>query len=101
MKDIGAAPRRLAPTLDRLVSVHQLRLLTAVIERGGFSRAASALGLSQPAISHQLKALSGTIGTPVLEIIGRRVQLTQAGALPHEPAKGILAEVRSAEHTSE
>ncbi|MEA2536126.1 MAG: hypothetical protein QOF11_360, partial [Chloroflexota bacterium] len=70
----GSDPR-LAPSFDQLVSVHQLRLLTAVIEHGGFSRAADALGLSQPAISHQLKALSAAIGVPVVEVIGRRVQL--------------------------
>src|SRR3990172_5744918 len=82
---------RLAPTLDRIVSVHQLRLLTAVVDRGGFSRAAAALSLSQPAVSHQLKALSGAIGTPALEVIGRRVRLTQAGELLYEHAKRILA----------
>ena len=87
---------RLAPTLDRIVSVHQLRLLTAVVDRGGFSRAAAALSLSQPAVSHQLKALSGAIGTPALEVIGRRVRLTQAGELLYEHAKRILAEFEAA-----
>ncbi len=96
MNDLGAAGLLLAPTLDQVVSVHQLRLLTAVVEKGGFTRAAEALGLSQPAISHQLKALSGSIGTPVLEVIGRRVQLTQAGELLYEHAKRILAEFEAA-----
>ena len=87
---------RLSPDLDQLVTVHQLRLLTAVIERGGFSRAAESLGLSQPAISHQLKALSTAVGIPVVEVIGRRVQLTQAGQLLYEHAKRILAEFEAA-----
>jgi DNA-binding transcriptional LysR family regulator len=87
---------RLAANFDQLVTVHQLRLFTAVIERGGFSRAANALGLSQPAISHQLKALSTAVGIPVLEVIGRRVQLTQAGQLLYEHAKRILAEFEAA-----
>jgi DNA-binding transcriptional LysR family regulator len=87
---------RLAPNFDLLVSVHQLRLFTAVIERGGFSRAADALGLSQPAISHQLKALSTAVGIPVLEVIGRRVQLTQAGQLLYDHAQRILAEFEAA-----
>ena len=86
----------LAPKLDQLVSVHQLRLLTAVVEHGGFSRAGAALGLSQPAISHQLKALATTVRVPVLEVIGRRVQLTQAGELLYEHAKRILAEFEAA-----
>ena len=87
---------RLAPNFDQLVSVHQLRLFTAVIERGGFSRAADTLGLSQPAISHQLKALSTAVGIPVLEVIGRRVQLTQAGQLLYDHAQRILAEFEAA-----
>jgi DNA-binding transcriptional LysR family regulator len=91
----GVSPR-LAPNFDQLVTVHQLRLLTEVIERGGFSRAADSLGLSQPAISHQLKALSMAVGTPVLEVIGRRVQLTQAGQLLYEHAKRILVEFEAA-----
>jgi len=86
----------LARQFDQLVTVHQLRLLTAVVEHGGFSRAGDALGLSQPAISHQLKALSTAIGTPVLEIVGRRVRLTQAGQLLHEHAGRILAEFEAA-----
>ena len=96
MPDAGTAALPLAPTLEQIVSVHQLRLLTAVIERGGFSRAAEALGLSQPGISHQLKALSLSIGTPVLEVIGRRVQPTQAGELLYQGAKRILAEFEAA-----
>jgi len=91
-----AADGRLTAQLDQVVSVHQLRLLTAVIERGGFTRAAEALGLSQPAISHQLKALTEAIGTPVVEVIGRRVRLTQAGDLLYEHAKRILAEFEAA-----
>jgi len=90
------ADGRLTAQLDQVVSVHQLRLLTAVMERGGFTRAAEALGLSQPAISHQLKALTEAIGTPVVEVIGRRVRLTQAGDLLYEHAKRILAEFEAA-----
>ena len=87
---------RLAPNFDQLVSVHQLRLLTAVVEQGGFTRAADSLGLSQPAISHQLKALATAVGIPVLEVIGRRVQLTQAGELLYQHAKRILIEFEAA-----
>jgi DNA-binding transcriptional LysR family regulator len=87
---------RLAPNMDQLVTVHQLRLLAAVVEHDGFTRAGDALGLSQPAISHQLKALATAVGMPLLEVIGRRVQLTQAGQLVYEHAKRILSEFESA-----
>ena len=82
--------------LDQRVTVHQLRLLAAVIDSGGFTRAAAALDLSQPAVSHQLRALAGAIGTPVVEVIGRRVRLTQAGELLYDHAKRILAEFEAA-----
>jgi DNA-binding transcriptional LysR family regulator len=91
-----AQGRLLGPGLARLVTVHQLLLLAAVVERGGFSRAGDALGLSQPAISHQLKALANALGTPVLENVGRRVQLTQAGELLYDYAKRILGEFEAA-----
>ncbi len=86
----------LGPRFAELVSVHQLRLLIAVVEHGGFSRAAEALSLSQPAISHQLKALSTAVGLPVVEIIGRRVQLTQVGHLLYAHAQQILADFEAA-----
>jgi DNA-binding transcriptional LysR family regulator len=88
--------RELAQDLEQLVSVHQIRLLTAVIEHGGFTRAADALGLSQPAVSHQLKALSAAVGVPVIEVVGRDVRLTAAGELLHGHAKRILAEFAAA-----
>jgi len=88
--------QRLSPAFDQLVTVHQLRLFQAVAEHGGFSRAADALGLSQPAISHQLKELATTIGVPLIEVIGRRVQRTQAGELLLEHARRILGEFDAA-----
>lgn len=87
------------PALEQVVSVHQLRLLVAVIDHGGFSRAADALGVSQPAISHQLKSLASAVGIPILETIGRRSQLTQAGRLLYDHAKRILGEFEAAGQT--
>jgi len=84
--------------LAERVTVHQLRLLTAVADNGGFTRAADALGLSQPAVSHQLKSLSDALGLPLIEIIGRRVTLTQAGRLLYDHGKAILAAFDAAGH---
>ncbi|WP_448953502.1 LysR family transcriptional regulator [Labrys neptuniae] len=44
-----------------------------------FSRAAEELGLSQSAISHQMRLLEGHIGQPLFLRIGREVRLTDAG----------------------
>lgn len=87
----------LRPRLEESVTVHQLRLLRAVIDQGGFSRAGEQLGLSQPAVSHQLKALAQAVGLPMVEIVGRRVRLTAAGAILVEHTRRIEAEFAAAE----
>ena len=43
-----------------------LSALSAVIEQGGFERAAQVLGLSQPAVSQRIKLLEARVGRPVL-----------------------------------
>lgn len=84
------------PGLDQVVTVHQLRLLAAVADRGGVSRAAESLGLSQPAVSHQLRTLSEAVGAPLVETVGRQVHLTAAGQVLYDHARRILAEFEAA-----
>lgn len=43
-----------------------LAALAAVVEQGGFERAAQALGLSQSAVSQRIKLLEARVGQPVL-----------------------------------
>lgn len=90
------ARRRVAPAIDQLLTVHQLRLFVAVADRGGVTRAAEAMGLSQPAVSHQLQALRTALGVPLLEVIGRRTRLTEAGEILYGHAQRILAELEAA-----
>jgi LysR family transcriptional regulator, low CO2-responsive transcriptional regulator len=93
----GPGPGRSSrPGLEQVVTVHQLRLLAAVADRGGVSRAAESLGLSQPAVSHQLRTLSEAVGAPLVETIGRRVHLTAAGQVLCDHARRILAEFEAA-----
>src|SRR5574340_445539 len=91
---MGANNRR---GIEENVTVHQLRLLTAVIDLGGFSRAGEGLWLSQPAVSHQPKALAEAVGLPVVEVVGRRVRLTSAGAILYDHARRIQAAFADAE----
>jgi LysR family transcriptional regulator, transcriptional activator of the cysJI operon len=84
------------------VNLHLLRIFAAVAEHRSFSRAASALFISQPAVSkavqqleHQLdlglieRGASGTRGA-------RGVRLTEAGQALFEHARGIFALERAA-----
>jgi DNA-binding transcriptional LysR family regulator len=58
-----------------------LRALSAVARHGSFSRAAAELGLTQPAVSMQVKQLEDRVGMPLLERIGKRATPTRAGEL--------------------
>ena len=51
----------------------------AAARLGGFSRAASELGLSQSAVSHEMRLLEDRIGQPLFMRKGRSVHLTDAG----------------------
>ena len=44
-----------------------LAALAAVVEQGGFERAAQVLGLSQSAVSQRIKLLEARVGQPVLQ----------------------------------
>lgn len=57
----------------------QIRAFDAVAREGSFSRAAQVLGLTQPALTIQVKALEERHGLKLLHREGRRVRLTEAG----------------------
>lgn len=72
----------------------QLEALVAVDDHGTFSAAATALHLTQPALSRRIATLEAELGLPVFERVGRRVQLTEIGRAALEPARRILHERR-------
>lgn len=57
----------------------QIRAFDAVAREGSFMRAAGALGVTQPALTIQVKALEETYGVKLLHRSGRSVRLTEAG----------------------
>lgn len=60
-------------------SLHQLRMLREVAQRGTISAAAASLGYTSSAVSQQLGNLEKATGIAVLERVGRNVRLTDAG----------------------
>ena len=58
-----------------------LRALKEVASRGTMIAAAEALGYTTGAISQQLAALETSVGTPLLQRVGRTVELTDAGVV--------------------
>jgi LysR family hydrogen peroxide-inducible transcriptional activator len=74
----------------------QLRHFLKVAELGNFTRAALAVGLSQPALSRSIARLEEELGRPVFERQARQVTLTDAGRSLHERAQQIVALVGDA-----
>jgi DNA-binding transcriptional LysR family regulator len=73
-----------------------LRTLQAVARFGSFSRAATHLALTQPAVSMQIRQLEDSLGVRLLERAGRRVRPTAAGTLLLEHAARALGELARA-----
>jgi len=63
----------------RHITLRQLDIFQAVARHGGFTRAADALHLTQPAVSLQMQKLAESVGRPLFESRGRLLVLTEAG----------------------
>jgi LysR family hydrogen peroxide-inducible transcriptional activator len=79
------------------MELHQLRYFVAVAQAGNFSRAAVRCHVSQPSLSQQILKLERRLGQPLLNRLGRRAVLTDAGRLLLDRATAILAAVDDAE----
>jgi DNA-binding transcriptional LysR family regulator len=73
------------------MDTRQLQAFCAVVERESFSQAAVRLGVTQPAISQQVRALEKRVGRQLLDRSGRRVVPTEAGLRLYDGAQRLLA----------
>lgn len=67
------------PQLLNRLSFRQLQVFRTVYATQGYSRAAHELGLTQPAVSAQIRQLEQAIGQPVFEYVGKKLYVTAAG----------------------
>ncbi len=72
------------------VSLDQWRALVAVVEEGGYARAAEALDKSQSTVTYAVKKLESALGVDAFEIEGRRAVLTATGELLYRRARRLL-----------
>lgn len=72
-----------------------LQYLLAVAEHGNFTRAAEALGMSQPGLSQQIRQIEEALGTVLFDRSARNVHLTDAGALYLEYARRASREMEA------
>jgi len=87
--------------MRRLAGMHftlrQLQVFATVADCGSFTRAAEDLCLTQPAVSQQIRQLTDSVGLPLLEQIGRKVHLTEAGKRLYARWQTMQAEWRAFE----
>ena len=74
------------------MDTRQLRAFCAVVERASFSQAAEQLGVTQPAVSLQIRSLEKRLGLQLLDRSGRRVEPTEAGRRLYRSAQRLLAQ---------
>ncbi|MER5258197.1 LysR family transcriptional regulator [Streptomyces sp. NPDC002855] len=78
------------------MDIRQLEYFLAIVDHGGFNRAASALYLSQPSLSQAVQALERDLGSSLFHRIGRRAVLTEAGTALIEPARAAVRSLETA-----
>lgn len=74
---------------------HQLRYFVTAAEELSFSRAASRLHVSQPALSRQIALLEGEIDVPLFDRIKKRIHLTEGGRFFLPKARQILCDAET------
>jgi DNA-binding transcriptional LysR family regulator len=76
----------------RSLNLDQLRAFVEVIERGSITAAAKELNLTQPAVTHQVQELERRFDVALVERIGKKTYLTEAGGKLLEHARQLLEE---------
>jgi len=82
---------------DSMLEVRHLRLVRAIAEEGGPTRAATRLHLTQSAVSHQLAELEGRLGIALFTRVRRQLKLTAAGARLVDLARTMLTDLSRVE----
>ncbi len=78
------------------MDLRRLAAFVAVVDEGGFTDAADALGVSQPAVSQSVRALEAELDAPLFHRIARGVALTDAGRALLAPARLALRDAEVA-----
>ena len=89
--------------LGRQMPLNALRVFEAVARLMSFTRAGEELGMTQTAVSYQVKLLEGVLGELLFRRLPRRIELTEAGErlLPKvSEAFALLEEAMAAARTA-
>lgn len=78
------------------MDVRQLKFFLAVVDYGGFSRAADHLMVAQPSLSQAVSGFERELGMPLFHRVGRGVVLSEAGKALVGPARVVLRDIDEA-----
>ena len=78
------------------MDLRQLGYVVAVVDHGGFTRAAEAMHVAQPSLSQAVRTLEAELGVELFHRTSRPVRLTAAGEALLEPARQALRDVATA-----
>eukprot|EP01030_Chromulinospumella_sphaerica_P019277 gene19277-19158_t len=74
------------------VTFKQLRTFLTLAEQESITAASRALHVTQPTVSMQLKEITDSVGMPLYEVTGKKLQLTEAGRDLEATARAMLHE---------
>jgi LysR family glycine cleavage system transcriptional activator len=82
--------------VDRLPPLNTLRVFDAVVRHMSFTRAAAELGMTQAAVSYQIKLLEERVGAPLFQRLTRKLALTDAGRRLAPVVEDVFVQLRAA-----
>ena len=83
--------------LARHVTLRQLQIFEAIGRLKNFSRAAEELFLTQSTVSTQVKHLTELAGMPLVEVVGKKTYLTEAGEILYHACQDVINRLDNAE----
>jgi DNA-binding transcriptional LysR family regulator len=72
------------------ISLEQWRTFVAVVDAGGYARAAEMLHKSQSSVTYAVQKLEAQLGVEVLVVVGRKARLTPSGEMLYRRARVLL-----------
>ncbi|MFC3994372.1 LysR family transcriptional regulator [Nocardiopsis sediminis] len=82
------------------VDARQLSYFLAIVDHGGFGRAAEHLHIAQPSLSQAIAGLERELGVDLFHRVGRGVVLTDTGTRLIEPARRVVRDLEAVRDTA-